>query len=139
MVKSCRLAQTLIFNRFLQLICSFMMFHAVSVSQVDFRDDAEELEADDDGGGPKRAVHGRKVTAFVKAKAVGVGSPMGHVWIMWMTRLPGDSLELNVRYPILFCIMYSHVVIAKSKYANGEWHESPLCESSTLVELESGV
>ena len=89
-----------------------MMFHAVSVSQVDFRDDAEELEADDDGA-PKRAVHGRKVTAFVKAKAVGVGSPLGHVWMMWMMRLPGDSLELNVRYPILFCM--------------------------TLVELESGV
>ena len=50
------------------------------MSQVDFRDDAEELEAEDDGGGPKRAVHGRKATAFVKAKAVGVGSPMGAQW-----------------------------------------------------------
>lgn len=41
-------------------------------AQVDFRDDAEEVEADGDDGGPKRAVHGRKATAFVKkGKAVG--------------------------------------------------------------------
>ena len=42
------------------------------MAQVDFRDDAEEVEADGDDGGPKRAVHGRKATAFVKkGKAVG--------------------------------------------------------------------
>lgn len=33
---------------------------------------AEEVEADGDDGGPKRAVHGRKATVFVKkGKAVG--------------------------------------------------------------------
>lgn len=46
---------------------------APSQGAVDFRDDAEEVEADGDDGGPKRAVHGRKATAFVKkGKAVGV-------------------------------------------------------------------
>ena len=33
--------------------------------QVAFEDAAEEVDAEEDDGGPKRSAHGRKATAFV--------------------------------------------------------------------------
>ena len=41
----------------------------VARAQVDFRDETEELDVEEEDG-PKRAVHGRKVTAFVKKSQV---------------------------------------------------------------------
>ena len=67
--RGCSESFSMLFNAFQSSLMTLMVLSHESTPQVDFRDETEELDVEEEDG-PKRAVHGRKVTAFVKKSQV---------------------------------------------------------------------